>query len=210
MEQGTAPDDWLKTAPEDLAKQLDFLVEIDALKTVIRANPISTSKRLENSAEHSWHLAMFALILADHSDRPVDIARVIKMLLLHDIIEIDVGDVPIHASDTDQADIAAQEDQAAQRIFGLLPDEQGQELLALWREFEAAETDDARFAKSVDRFQPVVLNHVSKGGTWADYNVTRDKARAVCYQVEKGSKALWERLNVILDDAVKGGWLRKD
>lgn len=177
-----------------LAHQFAFLGEIDKLKSVLRATPLTDNSRRENSAEHSWHIAMYALVLADHADPDVRIDRVIKMLLLHDIVEIDAGDAPIHG-DHDPAEMARKEQAAADRLFGLLPPDQAAEYRALWNEFEAAESDDAVFAKSVDRIQPVVANLESDGGTWTEYAVTYDQLETrVGTKARRGAAAVWVHL----------------
>src|SRR5690349_11739578 len=144
-------------ALESLERQLNFLREIDQLKGVVRQSPLLDGSRRENAAEHSWHLAMYALVLRAYAAAPVDVGRVVQMLLVHDIVEVDAGDHPLHVASTgsNQAELEAK---AAERLFGLLPAEQHAELLTLWREFEAAESDDAKFAKALDRFQPLVTN----------------------------------------------------
>ena len=142
-----------------LAAQIAFLTEADKLKSVLRASPLCDGSRRENSAEHSWHIALYALVLGAEAAPGVSIDRVIRMLLLHDLVEIDVGDVPIHAQGGQahgSAATQAAERAAAERLFGLLPAEQAAELLALWQEFEANDSPDAVFAKSLDRVQPVV------------------------------------------------------
>ncbi|MEM9580971.1 MAG: HD domain-containing protein, partial [Pseudomonadota bacterium] len=136
-----------------LEAQMAFLNEADKLKSVIRATTLCDGSRYENSGEHSWHIALYAMVLAEHAPKGADINRVIKMLLLHDLVEIDGGDNPIFG-DHDTAAVEAQEAAAAQRIFGLLPADQADELRSLWKEFEAATSPDAVFAKSLDRFQP--------------------------------------------------------
>ena len=143
-------------ALETIRRQLAFLSELDRLKSVIRQSPLINRTRRENSAEHSWHLAMFALVLSEHVE-DVDALHVAKLLLLHDIVEIDAGDAPIHATGRDKAVLAQEERAAAEPIFGLLPPDQGQEFLSLWLEFEAGETPNARFAKALDRLQPLLL-----------------------------------------------------
>lgn len=176
---------------EKLEKQLNFLREIDRLKSVERQSPLLDKSRKENSAEHSWHLAMYALLLNEYACSPVNPHRVIKMLLLHDIVEIDVGDFPIHgASDAKlQTDLEAK---AASRLFGLLPDEQDKELLALWQEFELAETEDAKFAKALDRFQPLLTNIFTGGGTWVESKVTLDQVLSrYGPAIKKGAPELW-------------------
>jgi putative hydrolases of HD superfamily len=175
-----------------IAQQLAFLAELDKLKSVLRASPLVNGSRKENSAEHSWHIAMFAFTLAEHSGG-ADILRVIKMLLLHDIVEIDAGDVPFFATGGDKAAEAKTEREAADRIFGMLPPEQGTQMLTLWLEFEAAETKEARFAKAIDRLQPLLINTLTNGGTWNDFGVTEkqamDRYGAI---ISRGSPALWE------------------
>lgn len=186
-----------------LAQQLAFLMEVDRLKTVLRASRIADESRVENSAEHSWHLALFATILADQAPEGVDITRVVRMLLIHDIVEIDTGDVPIHAGDGSGHDSAAQqaaEAKAALRIFGLLPEDQAAEFHALWREFEEARTPAAIFAKSLDRVQPVMLNLVTDGGTWKDYNVTREQLETrVGVKIARGAPRIWAHIRDRID-----------
>jgi putative hydrolase of HD superfamily len=175
-----------------ITQQLAFLAEIDKLKSVLRATPLIDRSRRENSAEHSWHLAMYALTLAGHAPPGADIVRVIRMLLIHDIVEIDAGDSPFFAANTDKAALATAEEAAAERIFGLLPEDQGAEIKALWREFEAAETPSARFAKALDRLQPLITNTLTGGGTWNDFNVSEAQALARYGAViEAGSPSLW-------------------
>lgn len=178
--------------PDDLTQQITFLKEIDKLKSVVRKSPLIDQSRKENSAEHSWHLAMYALILKDAADETINVDRVIKMLLIHDIVEIDAGDHPIHETgDTTAQDLAEQH--AAERLFGLLPQNQGETLTALWHEFEAGQSPDARFAKSLDRLQPLVHNVETQGGTWNEGNVSREQVTTRYGQViEKGSKRLWQ------------------
>lgn len=181
---------------ERLAAQMAFLEEADRLKSVLRATTLTDGSRRENSGEHSWHLALYALVLADQAGPGVSIDRVIRMLLLHDLVEIDVGDVPIHSANGaahGSAEVLASERAAADRIFGLLPGDLRDELLGLWEEFEAAETPDAVFAKSLDRVQPVMQNLASGGGTWKTYNVTADQLESrVGVKVARGAPGLWD------------------
>ena len=188
------------SAPGDdggrLSAQFAFLNEADKLKQVLRATTLCDGSREENSGEHSWHLALYALVLADQAGPGVSIDRVIRMLLLHDLVEIDVGDVPIHSANGQahgSIEVQAVEAAAAERIFGLLPGDIGAPLRALWEEFEAAETPDAVFAKSLDRVQPVLQNIESGGGSWIDYNVTRAQVEArVGAKVARGAPGLWD------------------
>ncbi|WP_371153320.1 HD family hydrolase [Jannaschia sp. 2305UL9-9] len=183
-------------ARADLDARMAFLVEAGRLTEVDRATRVVGGQRQENSAEHSWHLALFAMTLSPHAPEGVSIDRVIRMLLLHDLVEIDAGDVPFFgAGAEDTAAQEAREQEAADRLFGLLPPSQAAEFRAIWDEFEAAETPDARFAKSVDRFQPPVLNLVTGGGSWRDFNVTEDRIHArLGPKIERGAPDLWSWL----------------
>ena len=181
---------------ERLDAQFAFLNEADRLKNVLRATTLVDGSRRENSGEHSWHLALYAMILADQAVPEVNINRVIRMLVLHDLVEIDVGDVPIHSANGqahNSTDTQAAEARAAIRIFGLLPNDLRDDLHALWQEFEAATTPDAIFAKSLDRVQPVMANVKSGGGTWVEYSVTSDQLDdRVGTKITKGAPRLWE------------------
>jgi putative hydrolase of HD superfamily len=178
-----------------LDAQMSFLNEADKLKNVIRATTLCDGSRHENSGEHSWHIALYALVLAEHAPDGVDINRVIKMLLLHDLVEIDAGDAPIFG-DHDIAAMEADEAKAADRIFGLLPSDQSAGLRSLWDEFEAAKTPDAIFAKSLDRFQPPNQNLMSNGGSWTDYGVSYNTIEArVGSKIERGAPTLWAWLS---------------
>lgn len=174
-----------------LDQQIAFLNEADKLKSVLRATTLADGSRRENSAEHSWHLTLYALVLADQAGPDVDINRVLKMLILHDLVEIDAGDNPIFG-DVDVAAMALQETIAADRIFGLLPEDIAENLRPIWEEFEAAETSTAQFAKALDRFQPPMLNLASGGGSWTEYDVTEDMIAArVGTKIERGAPGLW-------------------
>ena len=176
-----------------LDAQMAFLMEADRLKSVTRATRIHDG-RFENSAEHSWHLALFAMVLGEHAPESISVERVIRMLLIHDLVEIDAGDAPFFG-EVDEAAKEAEESAAAARLFGMLPQAQAEELLALWHEFEANETPDARFAKSLDRFQPPNLNLASGGGSWDDYKVSHDVFEArMGPKIRHGAPALWDWL----------------
>lgn len=154
--------EWIEQLDERLRHQLGFLLEVDRLKTVIRTNQIGDASRRENTAEHSWHIALFALTLAEYAAQQIDVGRVVQMLLLHDVVEIDAGDTPLHSAEVE--DQSERERVAADRLFELLPNDQAQRFRSLWDEYEGAETADAQFAKAVDRLQPVLLNHVGAAG----------------------------------------------
>jgi putative hydrolase of HD superfamily len=192
----TAVSETAQPVAERLDAQFAFLNEADRLKHVMRATTLVDGSRPENSGEHSWHLALYALVLADQAGPGVDINRVIRMLVIHDLVEIDVGDVPIHSANGQahaSVETQAAETKAADRIFGLLPPDLRDSLHALWDEFEAAETPDARFAKSLDRVQPVMANLMSGGGTWTTYNVTYDQLESrVGVKIARGAPGLWD------------------
>ncbi|OIQ32094.1 MAG: phosphohydrolase [Alphaproteobacteria bacterium MedPE-SWcel] len=188
--------------PDDaFAARLMFLSEADKLKTVLRASKIAAGTRLENSAEHSWHIMMYAWILSPHSLAGIELDRVLTMLLLHDLVEIDAGDVPIHSAPdaAETARIEAAECDAARRIFGLLPMPQSEICMDLWQEFEAAESADAIFAKSIDRIQPVLLNLANGGGSWVDYDVSLPQLETrVGSKVARGVPNVWTHLRALL------------
>lgn len=174
-----------------LDAQMRFLYEADKLKNITRGTTLCDGSRAENSGEHSWHIALYAMVLADQAGKGVDINRVIKMLLIHDLVEIDAGDNPLFG-DYDESDMVAKEKSAADRIFGLLPDDQTREFRALWDEFEEAATPDAVFAKSLDRFQPPNQNLASGGGSWVEYNVSLEQAEnRVGTKIARGAPSLW-------------------
>ncbi|EPJ46491.1 MAG: hypothetical protein OFPI_33840 [Osedax symbiont Rs2] len=193
---------------QKLDSQLAFIFEIDRLKAIYRRTMVkSDNNRQENSAEHSWHIAMSAQILHEYAEDEVDINRVVSMLLIHDIVEIDAGD--LFAFDDPQL-FAAQEQkemQAAERIFGLLPEPQSALFLQLWLEFESAETTDARFAKAMDRILPLVQNMANQGGSWAANNVTRTQVQQRNSYLQGLAPKLWQYVNQQIDLACEKGWL---
>lgn len=184
---------------EPMASRLRFVMEADRLKSVLRGTTLCDGSRQENSAEHSWHIMLWALTLQEHAATPVRIDTVLLMLLLHDLVEIDAGDNPIHG-DFDAALVEKQEQAAADRLFGMLPPVQRDEYRAIWEAFEATKTPDAIFAKSLDRAQPLICNLESGGGSWRDYNVTREQLQSrVGVKVKRGAPALWDALAPRID-----------
>lgn len=199
----------ISMTPEKLLRQIDFIKEIDKLKYIQRKTKLLNSDRYENDAEHSWHLALMAMILFEHADEYVDILKVIKMVLIHDIVEIDTGDTFIY--DTQKAHSNTEEERlAAHRIFGLLPGYQAEELIAIWEEFEAGETQDAKFARAMDRLEPLLQNSSNNGGTWNEAGVNYNKVYAKKSVIKAGSNVLWEYAEGLIDDGVKKGILKKD
>ena len=174
-----------------LDQQMAFLTEADRLKSVLRATTLCDGSRMENSAEHSWHIALYALVLAEHAEQPLKTGKIVKMLLLHDLVEIDAGDAPVFGEHDADA-LADREQAAADRIFGLLPDDQAQTFRNIWDEFEANETPEAQFAKSIDRMQPPMQNLASGGGSWIDYDVTYEKfASRIGPKIDSGAPKIW-------------------
>jgi putative hydrolases of HD superfamily len=174
-----------------LDQQMAFLSEVDRLKSVLRATTLCDGSRMENSAEHSWHIALYALVLSEHAETQLDTAKVITMLLLHDLVEIDAGDAPVFGTHDLEA-LAETEAAAADRIFGMLPQDQAATFRQLWEEFEANETPEAQFAKSIDRMQPPMQNLASGGGSWIDYNVTQDLFETrIGPKINHGAPRIW-------------------
>lgn len=192
-----------------LAQQLAFIIEIDKLKSVLRQTRLINDSRQENSAEHSWHLAVMAALLGEYAEPETDIGRVVKMVLVHDIVEIDAGDAFAYdpAANVGKEE---REEQAAQRLFGMLPNEQRDEMLGLWHEFEAQNTAESRFANALDRLQPLLMNYTIGGGTWKKAGVTLDKVRLRMAPIGKASKALGDYVELILEDSVAKGFLRRE
>lgn len=191
-----------------LAQQIRFIIEADRLKEIFRQTINSQSRRAENDAEHSWALCLCIIVLAEHANTPqLDVLRALKMVIIHDLVEIDAGDT--FAYDTARmADQHAREALAADRIFGLLPVDQARDFRALWDEFEERQTPEAKFAAAVDRFQPMLLNCLTEGAAWNRHGVTHDRVVARNQHVAAGSTELWRYVEQMLADAVAAGHLR--
>ena len=194
---------------ERLGRQIAFILELDKLKGVIRRSLLIDQSRPENTAEHSWHLAMLALVLGERADPEVDVLRALKAVLVHDIVEIDAGDVYIYDEQA-RLDKAESEVAAADRLFGLLPDDQAAELRSLWNEYEARDTPTGRFAYALDRLQPLLLNASSGGGPWIENNISQSQVRSVNGPIVEGSEQLWQLASAVIDEAVAAGALRPD
>ncbi|MPR37033.1 HD domain-containing protein [Cytophagaceae bacterium SJW1-29] len=193
---------------ENLLKQVNFIKEIDKLKYIQRKTKLFNSNRNENDAEHSWHLAMMTIVLAEHSDKPIDVLKVLKMVLIHDIVEIDAGDTFIY--DTAKSHTNTEEElMAAKRIFGLLPAEQAEEFITIWTEFEEGITDEAKFARSMDRFEPLLQNTSNNGGTWAEFDVPYQKVYDKKKAIKNGSATLWNYAENLINESVDKGILKK-
>ncbi|MEJ2747027.1 MAG: HD domain-containing protein [Anaerolineae bacterium] len=189
-----------------LTQQIQFILEVDKLKNIIRRTYVTGGARHENSAEHSWQLAIMALTLAEHANEPVDVSHVMKMVVIHDIVEIDAGDTYFF-DDAGTADKAVREQQAAARLFGLLPDDQAVELRQLWEEFEARETPEARFANAIDRLMPLLLNYETQGQSWQEHGIHSDDILPRMAHVSAGSETIWQLIQSIVAAAVAEGFL---
>lgn len=191
-----------------LDKQIAFIKEIDKIKYIQRKTKLFNSDRKENDAEHSWHLAMMAIVLLEHANKDIDLLKVLKMVLIHDIVEIDAGDTFIYSTTKDHNN-TNEELVAAKRIFGMLPKEQANDLIAIWEEFEAGETDEAKFAKGMDRFEPLLQNASNSGGTWVEYDVPYHKVYDKKKEIKDGSTIIWDYAKGLIDDGVEKGYLKQ-
>lgn len=190
-------------------KQIAFILEADKEKNILRQTHLSGHGRRENDAEHAWHMAMMIYLLKEYANEKIDLAKTMMMALIHDIVEIDAGDT--YAYDT--AGLATQkqrEEKAADRIFGLLPDDQKQELRALFDEFEAWETPEARFAHAMDNFQPLLLNNSNDGGDWREHSVTRQQIMNRQSKTQLGSETIWDYARQLIESHISKGNIRDD
>ena len=194
---------------ERFLSQMRFIYEIDKVKSIFRKTRLFDDSRYENDAEHSWHLAMMALALSEHAAQPVDVFRVIKMVLMHDIVEVDGGDFIVYDK-TAAAMKEEREKECAQRVYGLLPDDMKEEFISLWEEFEERKTPEAKFATALDRSEPTIQNYYTKGHSWVTHNVPYEQVVQVNGQkISEGCPPLWEYVNSLLDECVENGCLKK-
>ena len=194
---------------ERLKKQLDFVLEIDKVKNIYRQTYLADGNRKENDAEHSWHLALMAVLLSEYSNEPVDLSRVVPMVLAHDLVEIDAGDTYAY----DAAGAATKEERetkAADRIYGLLPEDQGKWLRELWDEFEACETPEAKFAHVLDNCQPLFLNDASDGRSWTEHGVKKSQIYKRNCRTGEGSREIWEYMQELIDKHIRLGHVIDD
>lgn len=191
-----------------LLQQMQFVIEIDKLKQVLRQTLLTDCSRRENSAEHSWHIALMAIVLAEYAPAPLDLLHVIKLLLLHDLVEIDAGDTFCYDNQGNQSK-ADRETQAADRLFGLLPLDQSSEFRALWDEFEAQETPAAKFAAALDRLQPILNNQQTGGYSWKLHGITSDRVLQRMAPVQTGAPELWSVVQQVIKDCIAAGYLKE-
>ena len=194
---------------ERFKSQIEFILEVDKLKQIQRRTMLLDCSRRENSAEHSWHIALIVLILSEYAEEDnLDLLQVIKLLLVHDLVEIDADDTYCY-DEVGGQDQKEREMKAADRIFNILPKDQADSFRALWNEFEAGETAESRFANALDRLQPLLHNYFTRGYTWQQYGIRKEQVIARMQPVDKGSHLLWDYVANLIDDAVKQGYLKK-
>ena len=190
-------------------RQIDFILEADRLKNTLRRTVLMDRSRHENSAEHSWHIALLALVLSEYAaGDAIDVFRVVKMLLVHDLVEIDAGDTYCY-DDEGRQDQAQRELQAADRIFNILPEDQARSFIELWEEFEARQTPESRLANALDRVQPFLHNYYTRGQTWQQNDVKSSQVVTRMHPVEDGSPFLWKYIAALIEDAILKGYLSK-
>jgi putative hydrolase of HD superfamily len=197
----------MKSIKNRLQQQIQFIREIDNLKHVLRRTRLFNNSRFENDAEHSWHLAVMAIALSEYSNEPIDLNRVIKMVLIHDLTEIDAGDTFLY-DDIRNSSTLQKEAEGAERIFGLLPGEQKDEFIKIWQEFEKRETPESKFAAAIDRLEPLLQNYFTQGYTWKQHSI--HKAQVVNKNepiISKGSSVLWEFARELIEKAAAEGYL---
>lgn len=194
---------------ERFKKQIEFVLEVDKLKTILRRTPLLDRSRQENSAEHSWHIALIVLVLAEYADEDhLDLLQVIKLLLAHDLVEIDAGDTYCY-DESGVQDQKEREKRAAGRIFGILPEDQARSFKVLWDEYEDRKTPESRFANALDRFQPLLHNYFTKGRSWRQHGIRKKQVLSRMQPVDEGSSLLWDYVVTLIDNAVEKGFLAK-
>ncbi len=190
-----------------MQRQIAFIIEIDKLKNILRQSLVTGGRRRENDAEHSWHLAMMAIVLAEYANEPeLDLVRVVQMVLVHDLVEIDAGDTFAY-DEKGHEDKSEREQKAADRLFSLLPGDQGRQVMRLWQEFEERRSAEARFAAALDRLQPMLLNYYTEGESWRKHGISRGQVESRNRHIAEGSETLWAYAKRLIEDAVRSGYL---
>ena len=198
----------MKNMDDRLKKQIDFILEIDKEKNILRQTHLTDHGRRENDAEHAWHMAIMAYLLQEYSNEPVDVAKVILMCLVHDIVEIDSGDTYAYDAEAKKTQ-KEREDKAKERVYSLLPDDQKQKLMALFDEFEDSKTPEARFAHAMDNFQPLLLNNSNGGADWRAHGVSEKQVYERHQKTEEGSEKLYKVTDKILQDHIEKGNIKR-
>lgn len=193
-------------AKDRLAKDIQFIIELDKMKSILRQTTLMDGSRRENDAEHSWHIAVMAMVLSEYANEKIDVCKVIKMLLVHDLVEIYAGDTFCYDKEANESK-EERELKAADRLFGILDEDKGKELRALWEEFEEMKTNEAIFAAAMDRIQPLFCNYHSGGGTWKKFNISKEQVYKRTEPVKYASDELWEFVSNMIEDAVEKGYI---
>lgn len=194
---------------ERLLKDMEFIVELDKMKSILRQTSLINEDRREDDAQHSWHISVMAMVLSEYSNEKIDVCKVIKMLLTHDLVEIFAGDTFCYDKEGNN-DKRERELIAAEKIFGMLEEDKGKELRALWDEFEEMKTPESLFAASMDRFQPMLNNYHNNGGTWIKYNVAKEEIYKRIAPLKKSSDEIWSFAEKMIEDAANRGLIKKE
>ncbi|QQY78875.1 putative hydrolase of HD superfamily [Keratinibaculum paraultunense] len=192
-----------------LLKDIEFIVELDKMKTILRQTTLIDKSKRENDAEHSWHISVMAMILSEYANEEIDVCKVIKMLLIHDLVEIYAGDTFCYDVEGNK-DKKERETKAAYKIFGMLDEDKGRELRKLWEEFEEMKTNEALFAASMDRLQPFLNNYFSDGGTWKKFNVSKKDIYKRIAPLKESSNILWNFTKNMIEDAYDRGYILRE
>jgi putative hydrolases of HD superfamily len=190
---------------ERLKNQLNFIIEADKVKNILRKTKLFDSSRFENDAEHSWTVCLMAVLLKEYSNFEVSIEKVLIMLLIHDLVEIGAGDTFLYAKERDTA--YKNEEESAKKIFGMLPAEQAEYFYSIWKEFEERKTNESKFASVFDRFEPILQNYKTEGYTWKKHGITKSMVMEKNKHISEGSNEIWEFFLTLIDESVKKGWL---
>ncbi|MBZ2175539.1 HD domain-containing protein [Schnuerera sp. xch1] len=193
---------------DGLKRDIEFIVELDKMKSILRQTNLIDKSRREDDAEHSWHISVMAMVLSEYANENIDVCKVIKMLLVHDLVEIYAGDTFCYDVEGNKSK-KKRELEAADKIYGMLKEDKGQELRNLWDEFEEMKTKEALFAAAMDRLQPLFSNYYSDGGTWKKFNVTKAEVYKRIAPIEKASDELWEFTTNMIEDAIKKGYIKE-
>lgn len=194
---------------ERLAKQIEFILEMDKMKSIVRQTYLANGSRKEDDAEHSWHLTLMAFVLAEYANEPVDVLKTMKMVMLHDVIEIDAGDTYAYDEAANQTK-KKRETAAADRLFSILPADQENEFRALWDEFEAMNTPEARFANTLDKIQPVLLTNTEGGSSWKEHGVKRTQIMTRNARTHEGSEELWKYIKSLIEENIRNGIIKDE
>jgi len=191
---------------DKLKRDIDFIIELDKMKSILRQNSLIDGSRKENDAEHSWHIAVMAMVLHEYSNLPIDLCKVIKMLLIHDLVEIYAGDTFCYDEEGNETK-EERELKAADKLFNMLDEDKGKELRSLWAEFEERKTNEAIFAAAMDRLQPLFSNYYNEGGTWKKFNVNKEAVYKRIEPIKEASDEIWKLVTNMIEDAIRKGYI---